>query len=68
MGFHPSLELLVQSFDGVCGPGALPLARRQAREGEQVVAGLLQAVGNGPVPQPPFAQEGLPALLNVFGR
>src|SRR5215204_6078723 len=27
-----------------------------------------EAVGNGPVPQPPFAQEGLPALLNVFGR
>ena len=42
--------------------GALPLARRQPREGEQGVAGLLQAVGDGPALEPPLAQEGLPLL------
>ena len=30
-------------------PGALPLARRQTGEGEQLVPGLLQAVGHGPM-------------------
>src|SRR3954454_1810427 len=68
LGLHPSLELLVQAFDGVGGPRALPLARWQSREGEQLVASLLQAVGNGAVPQPPFAQERLSALLDVLGR
>src|SRR3954463_12765411 len=39
--------------------GRFPLARRQAREGEELVPGLLQAVGHGPALQPPRAQERL---------
>ena len=34
---------------------------------KSLIAGLLQAVGDGSVPEPPFAQEGLPALLDVLG-
>ena len=30
-------------------------------------AGLLQAVGDGPALEPPFAQEGLAALLDCTG-
>ena len=30
--------------------------------------GFLQAVGDGAVPKPPFAQEGPPALLDLRGR
>ena len=54
-------ELLIEALGGVAGPGAFPLARRQAREGEQPVAGLLQAGGHGSVAQPPLAEEGLAA-------
>src|SRR5208282_2903 len=42
-----ALELLVQALDGVRGADRLPLARREAGEGEQPVARLLQAVGDG---------------------
>src|SRR5829696_1770444 len=68
LGFDPALELLVQAFDGIGGARALPLARGQPRECEQVAAGFLQAVGDGAVPKPPFAQEGPPALLDLRGR
>ena len=46
------LELLVQAFNSIRGPGALPLARRQAGEGKEAVAGLFQAVGDGTMAQP----------------
>src|SRR5829696_10463540 len=68
LGFDPALELLVQAFDGTGGARALPLARGQPRECEQVAAGFLQAVGDGAVPKPPFAQEDPPALLDLRGR
>src|ERR671939_663336 len=67
--FTLRLKLLVQAFDGVGGPRALPLARRQAREGEQLVASLLQAVGHGPAFEPPLAQERLaPRGHLLWGR
>src|SRR6516225_5079611 len=44
LGFDAALELLVQALDGVRGSDRLPLAGREAGEGEQPVAGLLQAV------------------------
>ena len=53
----PSLELLMQAFDRVRGPYRFPLAFREAREGEELVAGLLQTYRNGRAFQPPFAQE-----------
>jgi hypothetical protein len=58
-GSYPSLELLVQALDCVGGVRTAPLARRQTGEGQQPFAGLLQAVGEGAVLEPPFAQEGL---------
>src|SRR5258708_20236250 len=61
LGLDPSLELLVQPLDGIGGAQAAPLARRQAREGEQAVSCLLPAVGNGAMLQPPFADEALAA-------
>jgi hypothetical protein len=61
LGLDPPLELLVQPLDGVGRPRASPLARRQAGEGEQPVAGFLQAVGDGAVLEPPLADEGLAA-------
>src|SRR5215472_12462615 len=63
------LKLLVQPFDGVGGAHAFPLARRQPREGEQPLAGLLQAVGDGAMLEPPLADEGLaPPLDLLTGR
>ena len=47
---------------------ASPLARRQAGEGEEAVAGFLQAVGDGAVTEPPLADEGLAARLDLLGR
>src|SRR5258708_25309427 len=44
------------------------LAWRQRGESEKAIAGLLQAVGNGAVAQPPLAQEGFTALLNLLRR
>ena len=52
-----ALELLVQPLDRVRRPRRLPLARGQAGEGEQPLAGLLQAVGDRAALQPPLAQE-----------
>src|SRR5207245_9436251 len=40
---------------------AAPLAGRHAREGEQTIAGFLQALGHGAMLQQPFADEGLAA-------
>jgi hypothetical protein len=61
LGLDPPLELLVQALGGVGGPRRLALARGQAGEGEQPLAGLLEAVGNCPALQPPLAQERLAA-------
>jgi hypothetical protein len=55
------VELFVQSLDGFGGSHALPLVRRQACEGEELVAGFFQAVGEGAVLEPPLADEGLAA-------
>ena len=38
----PSLELFVQALDRVRRANRLPLAFREAREGEELVAGFLQ--------------------------
>ena len=45
--FNAALEFLMQAPDRVRGTDRLPLARRETREGEQPVASLLQAVGDG---------------------
>jgi len=47
LGLDPTLELSVQAFDGIGGAQGFPLLKRIAQEGEQLIAGLLQAVGNG---------------------
>ena len=64
----PSLELLVQSLDRIRGAGAAPLAWRQTGEGEEPVAGFLQAVGDGAVFEPPFADEGFAARFDLLTR
>ena len=64
----PPLELLVEAFDGVRGPGASPLRWWQAGEGEEGVAGLLQAIGDGPVAEPPLADKGPAPLLDLLCR
>ena len=58
----------MQPFDRIGGARAAPLARRQAGEGEEPVAGFLQAVGDGAVLEPPFADEGLAASLDLLAR
>jgi hypothetical protein len=58
----------VEPLDCVGGPDAAPLARRQAREGEEALASLRQAVSNGAVLEPPLADEGLAARLDLLGR
>ena len=52
-----ALELLVQTFNRVRGARALPLVGRQPREREELLAGFLQAVGDGAAFEPPFANE-----------
>src|SRR6516164_3199462 len=47
---------------------ASPLTWRQPCEGEQAVAGFLEAVGDRAMAQPPLADEGLAALLDLLGR
>jgi hypothetical protein len=56
----------VQSLDRIRSPRTTPLARRQPGEGEQTVAGFLQAFGDGAVPEPPLADEGLAAGFNLL--
>src|SRR5947207_9313507 len=60
----PSLELLVQPLDGIGGANAAPLTQRQSREAEEPVAGFLQAVGDGTMLEPPFADERLAPRLD----
>ena len=62
----PALELFVEPFDRIRGTYAAPLALRQAREGEEPVAGFLQAVGDGFVFEPPLADEGFAMLFDLF--
>jgi len=64
----PSLELLVQAFDRIRGADRFPLALRKAREGEQLVAGLIEAVGDGLAFQPPFADECLACGASIWMR
>ena len=66
--FDPALELLVQPLDRIGGAQAAPLARRQAREGEQTIASFLQAVGDGTMLQPPFADKDLAPCLDLLSR
>src|SRR6266542_2889416 len=61
----PSLELFVQTLDRIGGPGAAPLARRQPREGEEAIAGFFEAIGHRPTLEPPLADEGLAAALDL---
>jgi hypothetical protein len=46
---------------------ASPLARRYAGAGEEPLTGL-QAVGDGAMLEPPFADEGLAARLDLLAR
>src|SRR6266536_3537790 len=64
----PSLELLMETFDRVCGSRAPPLARWQASEGEQAIARFLQTVGDGAVLKPPSADEGFAARFDLLTR
>ena len=66
LGLDPSLELLVQSLNGIGGAHAAPLTWWQTREGEEQVTSFLQAVGDGAVLEPPFADEGLAAGLDLL--
>ena len=59
MRLDPALELFMQAFDCIRSADGFPLAWRKAREGEQLVASLLQAVGDGGAFQVPFANERL---------
>src|SRR5919202_349834 len=57
----------MQPLHGIRPPCRLPLAHRKAREREQSIPGLLQAVRDRPALQPPLAQERL-APLGYLGR
>jgi hypothetical protein len=61
-------ELLMQALDRVRGADRLPLARREAGEGEQPVAGLLQAVGDGAAFQLLLADEGFAPSFDLGPR
>jgi hypothetical protein len=56
----------VQTLNGVGGPRAFPLARRQAGEGEETLAGLLQAVGDVTMTQPPLGDELATPILDIL--
>jgi len=58
----------MQTFNDVGRPSALPLARRKPCEGEEPIACFFKAVGNGAVPQAPFAQKRLASLLHFLER
>ena len=58
----------MQPLDRVGRSRAPPLARRQAGKGEETVARLLQAVGDGAMLEPPFAQESLAARGDLLRR
>src|ERR1700738_3937783 len=42
--------------------------RRRTREGEEPVAGFLQAIGNSAVLEPPLADEGFATRFDLFAR
>jgi hypothetical protein len=44
VGLDSAFELLVEALDGVAGPGQPPLARRRAREGEQLGRELINGL------------------------
>src|SRR5258707_5439669 len=54
-------------WNSVC-PRASPLARRQAREGEEAVTRLLPAVSNPAITQPPPSDRGPATVLAVRRR
>jgi len=66
--FDPPLELFMQTFNGVCCSRALPLRWWQRGECEQRISGFLEAVCNGFVAQPPFADERLSPVGDVLWR
>ena len=66
--FDAALEFLMQALDRVRGPDRLSLARREAREGEQPVAGFFQTVSDGAAFQAPFADECLAPGLDLVSR
>ena len=68
LGFDPAPEFLMQSFDDIGGAQGTPLALREAREGEQALAGFLQAVGHRTMFDPPLADEGLAARFDLGRR
>jgi len=55
-------------LDCIGGARALPLAGVQPGKGEEPVTGFLEAVGHCLAFEPPFADEGPPALLDLRGR
>src|SRR5262249_55395816 len=58
----------LRGWSAVLCSRASPLTWRQPCEGEQAVAGFLEAVGDRAMAQPPLADEGLAALLDLLGR
>ena len=68
LGLDPALELFVEPFDDVGGTRALPLAGWQPGEGEVPVTGLLESAGRRLAFEPPFADEGPSACLDICRR
>src|SRR3984893_18864184 len=56
----------MQSLDRIRRAHAAPLAWRQASKGEQALSGLLQAVGDSTMLEPPFADKSLAAGLDLL--
>src|ERR1700730_6654941 len=56
----------MQAFDRIRGSDRLPLAFREARESEQLVAGFFQADGDRRTFQLPFADEDLSLRLDLL--
>src|ERR1700730_6436281 len=58
------LEFFVQTFNCIRCANRFPMAIREAREGEQLVARFLQSVSDRATFQPPFADECLALCLH----
>src|ERR1035437_4708764 len=72
MGFvesvcQPSTFRMLICPDASSAQNNIAAVSAEAREGEQAVSCLLQAVGNSAVLEPPFADEGLAADLYLLG-
>ena len=67
LGLDPTAKLLVQTLDGIGGPGGFPLRGIEAGKGKEPISGLLQAIGHRLAFQAPLAKEGLAAFVD-FGR